>query len=361
MSNTLTSRERLRRCFFGEEVDRPGVYCRTGIPRGDSTYDPLRRLLAERTDLKRDWGARTLIPERPVYTTVEPYSEDFERHVHRMPTPAGDLLSTRLIGLHGQPGMITKHWLSDERDIERYLSLPVPEIGDDVDGFFRRDREVGDRGVAVANLGSNPGGEVGELFGSEALAILSVTHREAIHAVCRREMELLLRVVDLLIARGVGPFFCMLGQEYICPPLHGPRDFDDFNVRYDAPIIERVHAAGGRMHVHCHGPVGKVLDGFLAAGVDVLHPIEPPPMGDLTAVEAKRRLRGRMCIEGNIQIADMYDAPPEAVRVQTRQLIADAFDDRRGLIVCPTASPYIPRAGWQCIEQFRAMVEEVGA
>ncbi len=36
----------------------------------------------------------------------------------------------------------------------------------------------------------------------------------------------------------------MLGEEYLVPPLHGPEDFDDFNVRYDAPISARIHDAG---------------------------------------------------------------------------------------------------------------------
>ncbi len=40
---------------------------------------------------------------------------------------------------------------------------------------------------------------------------------------------------------------------------------------------ELVHEAGGRVHVHSHGSVKGVFQGFVDMGVDVLHPIEPTP------------------------------------------------------------------------------------
>ena len=82
-------------------------------------------------------------------------------------------------------------------------------------------------------------------------------------------------------------------------------------------------------------------------------------MGDITAVEAKTQARSKLCLEGNIQIAAMYEHSPEAIRVETEALIRDVFDDRSGLIVSPTASAYIRGAGEQCLEQFKAMVDAV--
>ena len=94
-------------------------------------------------------------------------------------------------------------------------------------------------------------------------------------------------------------------------------------------------------------------------GVDVLHPLEPPPMGDITAAEAKELAGDQLCIEGNIQIGDMYDCTPQQIREQTEALIAAAFADRRNLIVSPSASPYIGCAGEQCFAQYKAMIDTV--
>ena len=356
---TMTSRERLRRCFFHEELDRPGVFVRTGYPRNDPTYDRTRAYIEAHTDLKHSVGLQSVQVPQPWEWSEEPHSEDFRRLIRTLHTPAGDLQSTLLESLTGQPGLHETHLIKSREDAEKYLSLPMPEIVDDLASIADADRAMGDRGIVDLCIGSNPGGHVAALFGSEKFAMMTVTDRDILHALCEQRSSVLLARLKHALAAGAGAFFSMLGQEYIVPPLHGPADFEDFNVRYDKLIVDAVHDAGGRVHVHCHGPVGKVFDGFLAAGVDVLHPIEPPPMGDITAAQAKATARGRMCLEGNIQIADMYEKSPEQLREQAEALIADAFDDRCGLIVCPTASLYIRGAGEQCFPQVKAMVDAV--
>jgi len=172
-------------------------------------------------------------------------------------------------------------------------------------------------------------------------------------------MRIMIRLVKFLVEKQLGPFFSMLGEEYIVPPLHGPKDFYDFNVRYDKPIIDLIHEAKGRIHIHCHGSIKKVFQGFLDMGADVLHPFEAPPMGDITAMEAKNLARGKLCLEGNLQIDGMYEQTPEQIMQQTDALISDVFDDNRGLIVSPTASPYIRGAGHQCLNQYKAMISAV--
>ncbi len=99
----------------------------------------------------------------------------------------------------------------------------------------------------------------------------------------------------------------MLGQEYSVPPLHGPKDFSDFNTRYDKPIIDLIHDAGGRVHVHSHGSIKSMFQGFVDMGADVLHPFEPLPLRDIIACEAKTFARDKMCLEGNIPIHRMYE------------------------------------------------------
>ncbi len=355
----MTRRERLRRCYFHEEMDRPAVYSRTGYPADDPSYDPLRAYLAEHSELKRGWWSGRVQGRPPVETRREPHSDDWEREVSVLHAPAGDLEASRLVSLRGQPGLDRTHFINSAADAETYLSLPMPEVGGEVSSFFEADREVGEAGIAEVSLGHNPGGIVAELCGSENFAIMSVTDRDVIHALLARERDVILTRLKYLLQRGLGPYFSLAGQEFIAPPLHGPRDFDEFNIRYDRPIIDRVHEAGGRVHVHCHGAMKKVIGSFVEAGVDVLHPFEAPPLGDITPAEAKQAARGPTCLEGNIQINEMYESTPERIREQVRALIEAVFDDRRGLIVSPTASPYIRGAGGRCLPQYEAMVEAV--
>jgi len=355
----MTSRERLRRCYCHEELDRPAVYSRTGFPADDPTYDRMKAYLLAHTELKRGWDGRAFAPPAPVTTRVEPVSADYDRQVTTLHTPAGELRASYLQSRHGLPGMHETYCIKGRADAETWLSLPLPELAGDTASFAEADREIGDRGIVEVQLGFNPAGYVAELCGSETFAVMTLTDRDILHALCERQMEALLRAVRFLLDRRIGPYFAMLGEEYLVPPLHGPHDFDDFNVRYDKPILDLIHDAGGRVHIHCHGSIRHVLSGFLTLGADVLHPFEAPPMGDITPREAKAAVRGRICLEGNIQIADMYDLPPAAIREQTAALIADVFDDRRGLIVSPTASPFIRGAGETAFPRYQAMIETV--
>lgn len=355
----MTRRERLRRCYFNQETDRPAVYSRTGFPAGDPTYDRLKAYLDTHTELKYGWSGTQFDSPAAIETWDEPYSEDFQRRIQVLHTPKGDLRRSFFVSLKGQPDLHETFFVNSPEDAEKFLSQPLSEPSGDVSSFFAADAAIGDKGIVEISLGFNPGGFVAEMCGSQNFAVMSVTDREVVHRLCERQMKVVLRRLKFLLGKRLGPSFSMLGQEYIVPPLHGPRDFSDFNTRYDKPIIDLVHDAGGRMHIHSHGSIRSVFQGFLDMGADVLHPFEPPPQGDILPREAKALARGKMCLEGNIQIHRMYEATPEEIRQETEQLIADVFDDHRGLIVSPTASPYIRGKGEECFPQYKAMIDTV--
>jgi len=355
----MNRRERLRRCYANEELDRPGVYSRTGFPGNDPTYDKLKAYLQAHSELKISWsGIRQT--SYPTESYREPHSEAFQRRVTILHTPKGDLQCSQLVSLKGQPGLAETYFIKTREDAEKYLSLPLPEIrGVDVSSFLAAKERTGDAGIVDVNVGRSPGGFVSTLFGTDNFAMMSVTDRDIIHALCERQVNIPLSRLKALLDNGISPFFSMAGQEYIVPPLHGPIDFDDFIVKYDKPIIDMLHDAGGYIHIHCHASVKKVFQGFLDMEVDVLHPFEAPPMGDITPSEAKELARDRMCLEGNIQIDRMYEATPDEVRQETEALIQTVFDDHKGLIVSPTASPYIRGRGEDCFPQYKAMIDAV--
>jgi len=354
----MNRKERLTRLYYNKEVDRPAVYSRTAFPGGDPSYDKLKDYLSEKTELKFHWHCR----QEENYDTesfVEEYSEDFERHISILHTPKGDLRSTTLVSFKGQPGLHEEYLLKDDEDIEKYLSLPMPEISGEAASFKKLETEVDDAGIVEIGLGMNPAGFVVELFGSESFAMMSLTSRELIYELCERQTKIMKRKIRFCQDNKLGPFYGMLGEEYLVPPLHGPKDFMDFNVKFDKELIDMIHDENGRIHVHSHGSIKKVFDGFLKMGVDVLHPFESPPSGDISAKEAKAASCGKICLEGNIQVAHMYEHTAEQIRIETFQLISDCFDDHKGLIVSVTASPYIRGKGEECFPQYKAMIDTV--
>ena len=355
----MNRRERMERCYSGRETDRPAVYSRTGFPGDDPSYERLKAFIAANTELKAGWSGVTQ-SGYDTETYTESYSDSFQRRVSILHTPAGDLRSSTLISLRGQPPLDETYYIGNREDALKYLSLPMPQVLEvDVQSLAEARKRVGDAGIVESGLGFCPGGRAASLLGTENFALMSLSDRDVIHEICRRELAICINRLKALLDAGAGPFFSMAGEEYIVPPIHGPVDFRDFIVRYDRPIIDLVHDSGGCVHIHCHGSVGKVLPDFIDMGVDVMHPFEAPPMGDITAREAKALIRGQMCFEGNIQISRMYEAGPEDIRLETEHLLADVFDDSKGLIVSPTASPYIRGKGLECFPQYKAMIDAV--
>ena len=133
------------------------------MPADDPTYDRLRRLLRERTELKAVWPSARLDAPYDIDVDLESHSADWDRRVSTLHTPAGDLTATYLVSRHRLPGLHETFFVDSAEAAETYLSLPLPDVGDDVSGFFAGDVEVGDAGIAEAGLGFNPAGFVAEL------------------------------------------------------------------------------------------------------------------------------------------------------------------------------------------------------
>jgi len=359
----MNRRERLRRCYYHEQMDRPGVYSRTLFPANDPTYDRLKAYLAEHSELKLEWTTKELDSPYPIDIRTEPYNDERMREIKTLHTPKGDLIKTSFIRIKyqakNQPKLSEKYLLETKEDADKYLSMPLPEIRKDTSNFYKLKEQVKDRGIVDVCLGVNPGGFASTLFGSEQFAMMTISDRDTLHAICERQMKIIINRLKYLLNQNIGPFFSMLGEELVAPPFHGPKDFREFNVKYDKPIIDLVREAGGAMHIHCHGSIKKVLQDFIDMGTAVLHPFEAPPMGDITPKEAKKIARDKLCLEGNIQIDRMYEATPDEIRAETEQLIKDVFDDNKGLIVSPSASPFYIGDGEKCFSRYKAMIDTV--
>ncbi len=354
---SFTRKNRLEAAYRYQSMDRPAVYVRTGFPANDCSYDELKHFIKHNTSQKFRWRANSLIEPLPKEERIEAYSENYDRKTIFLKTPHRKLSAKSLIGRKGKPSMVTEHFCKTPEDIEAYLSLPIRKPRGDVTDFFKLRNEVMDSGIVDCNLGLNPAGAAAALLGSEIFALFSVNYREMLHRLMQRRTQEILAVIEFSFKTGAGEFWSMEGEEYVVPPLHGPDDFSDFNARYDRMIIERLEERQHRMHIHCHGSVKKVLHRFTEIGTAVLHPFEAPPSGDITPKEAKDAARGKMTLEGNLQINDMYSSTPGKIYEQTQNLIRDTFDDEKGLIISASASPYIPNRGKDCLEQFRAMTE----
>jgi hypothetical protein len=174
-----------------------------------------------------------------------------------------------------------------------------------------------------------------DLIGSANFAIWSRECRGEMVEVMSEYGRRIMDHVKAALSAGIRGVFGWVGPELCIPPLMAPKDFDEFVTLFDKPIIDEIHNAGGRVWVHCHGKMGPVLERFVDMGVDVLNPVEPPPMGDVTLQQAFARIGNRMGIDGGIETHDVMTAPASRIR----ELVHKSLDAGRGhrFIFCPTS------------------------
>ncbi len=362
----MTSRERMMAAFRLEPVDHFPIQIR-GVrfwdddwcATRDASYGPVIEAVREHGDVELGWGlggGMLLTASSELTTTTETIDEgDWIRHITTIHTPAGDMTSVRLNSTRGLPGLAMEFPVKTLEDVEKVLSVPYVPHQPDCASFFAADEALGDRGIVMCSV-PLPITTIHALMGTDTLAIWSITERDVIHRLTDVFVQRSLDILNWGLSQGVGPVFSTLGEEYLAPPLAGPRDFHDFVTTPGIALGNRIHEAGCLRHIHSHGSIAAILEDYIEMGADCLHPIEAPPLGDMPFDEAKRLVGDRVCLEGNIQIGDVYHDPTD-VLVEKVKRTCEIGAPGGGFILCPTASPHTAVRTDQTGRNYVAMVE----
>jgi len=306
----MNSRQRILATFRAEATDRVPIWAWGINPWREDVHESIRPVVdayLERSDLIHWWspGSGTFLTasDAVVANASRRPSQHhgYEEHVTTYSTPAGDLTSATTVSQEGRPGYRCKYLLESAMDVEKLLSIPYVPPRPDCSTFFELDRQLGGRGQVMTSVPSDPMYAINNLIGSERFAIWSLDQRPLIDRLIAEFSRRILDWIDWVLSQGVGPLFGYVGPELCIPPLQSPADFEEWVVGPDRKLNDRIRSAGGIVLVHCHGRMGAVLEGFVRMHADALHPIEPPPMGDVTLVEAKHRVGRDLCIVGNVQ------------------------------------------------------------
>lgn len=356
----LSPKERVLRTIAGEPVDRipiwPPLPWHPLYPEpepGDwktlPNYQQLLPLVAEHTDPL----VHLMIPERlsseGTLDTAEKraaYGGIFDRRFFLAPpdrvdvveeptagggkiwhytvhTPKGDLRGRDLV----RPGVDTT-WeieplVKDVDDAEKLLSVPYRFDTPDLSGFFADVERLGDRGVPVCFV-TTPMVMVSHMMDLQRFMEWTILERSLINRMIETAYERVAERLRFVLDGGVGPLFRFGGSEQATPPMMGRRGFEEFVLKYEAPLWQMTREAGQIVWVHCHGKISTVIDDFVAGGAQLTDPVEPPPQGDIEIGEAKRRAAaGPMTLIGNIEVSDLYQCTPDEIEIKVKQAICE--------------------------------------
>lgn len=258
---------------------------------------------------------------------VQALSSGQTRHTTVLHTPKGDLSWW----YDEQEGIETR-WdtgkpVNSVADVDKMLSVPyrfTPPSTAEFDAYRAHRAGAGPLCIGGAGVNSMVAMLVG-MIPYELVLEWMATEPEVIRALADAWLVRTKQKVAFLLDQGVGPFWLFNGVERACPPMMGPRQWEEWVVPYDGAIMRLIKERDPEslIHAHCHGKVGTLLRSFREMGVDSVDPVEPPPQGDVTMAEARERVGVDMTLFGNIQFLDMERATPDEIETLVRRAIGE--------------------------------------
>jgi uroporphyrinogen decarboxylase len=101
-----------------------------------------------------------------------------------------------------------------------------------------------------------------------------------------------------------------------------PKHYAEFVLPYERKVIEGIRAASDvPIYTHTCGAIGDRLELLAASGANGIDTLDPPPLGTADLASARRLLRGRLFIKGNVD-------PVNTVLKGTRDQVLAAARER---------------------------------
>ena len=362
----MTSRERLLTVLRGGRPDRVPVtiYEHSAFnddwPNHEPTYAPLLAL-------ERKYGdsfVRAPVEDCPIFLGDPNVVSGSQKRqpdgtlvrTTEIDTPKGKLRTVS----RRDPGLMT-NWqveplIKSDDDIERVLAMPDPPTEVHVGRIHELESRVGEEGLLCFSIGDAIGHVVG-LFDFEDFITRCYGDDGPIRALIDKAQALVLRAIERLGAVVEDAAFRLWGPEYCGAPLMNPHVyFPRYVIEQDKQATRAIHDSGNISIIHCHGKLRDILNMIGEIGAEALEPIETLPMqtADVALAEVKDRLGNKMCLMGAVQAFTLETGSPQDVRQQVREAI-DVAADGGGLVMLPTAAPFMVPLDARCLANCEAM------
>lgn len=355
--HTWTSRRRLLTALSGGLPDRVPIntYELAGRDSLDwynrqPSYAGLMHYIRAHTDCITNWNPR---PKSDRYTCEERFlcsdypveitshtgqAGGFQRTTSICKTPKGDLRRVQQTDPNVHTTWRAEHWCKSVADVERALSVPYEPANYDASDLARVRAELGEGGILMGSIG-DPAYLAADLMSFQDFLLWTFEHEDhfarTVDILSERVLENLRRQLDCCVL----DCYRIVGPEYFTPPYLSPRMFGKYVLPHVTAMTRLIRSRGGKVRLHCHGRIGRVLDMILETGCDGIDPCEPPPDGDIPLDEVKRKCHARgVSVWGNIELKLLENGTPGQVRAEVRHVMEQAKSGG-GFVLMPTAAP----------------------
>jgi len=135
-----------------------------------------------------------------------------------------------------------------------------------------------------------------------------------------------------------------------------PEFYREFVLPFEGEIARAVRARGIHIYTHTCGAISDRLEIMCDAGVSGIECLDPPPLGNVELEDAKRRMRGRGFIKGNVDsVNTLLRGSTEAILEDARRRIQ--IGKEGGGFIFSTACSVAPRVEREKLLLLREAVE----
>ena len=151
----------------------------------------------------------------------------------------------------------------------------------------------------------------------------------------------------------------LMSSAFAGGPLISPRMYKRFVLPFERKVAAAVRATGVPVYTHTCGSIGDRLELMVETGTQGVDTLDPPPLGNVELVDAKRQIGERVFIKGNMNAVALL------TYTTTEQVIAHAADRIRigmpgGGYILSTACSVAPRVEPWKLELLTPLAEQIG-
>lgn len=344
----MTSKERLLACLRGQLPDRVPIstyelngWNADSFENKDASYARLMEFIRQNTDcIYMTWEGGAGNARGSQWSWSHEKWDEGDQHVTRstLHTPQRKLSTLTSRSDNVMTTWTREHLCKDLDDLWAYLDMPWEPGEPDFAPLKKALADLGgERGIPMLDM-SDPLCDVAALFDMETFVVLAMTEPEAMTRAMDRFHERHVESVRRILAGPVKDcLWRICGPEYATPPFLPPELFARYVTTYDRVYCRMMREAGVFPRIHSHGKIARVLEELLKIDPAAIDPVEPPPDGDITLEELKRRAPG-LVMMGGIELKHLEARDEGYVDQLVRDLMAQGKPLGR-YVILPTAAP----------------------
>jgi len=320
----MTSRERVKTIFAGEQPDRCAFWL--GMPHPDTWPVYLKYFGTDSEEEVR----------RTLHDDLRWISVEWRSYKHPESKP---LFNAVRVGISEGAVPVFRD-AEDPQEVDDWPDWPNPDYLD-FSEIVRDLKGAGDV-YRASGMWSCFFHIVADFFGMEDYFIKMYTHPEVVDAVTRHICEFYLEANERFYAVAgdeMDAFFFGNDLGTQLDLLVAPEMLERFIMPYTKKLIDQGHAHGYQVMHHCCGAVSKMIPRFIEAGVDALHPLQARAC-NMDAETLANRFKGKVAFVGGIDTQHLLvHGTPEEVKEEVRRVKSILGPN---LVVSPSHEALLP-------------------